>query len=136
MIQALPLKEMEPDQDISEYIEIGDGGRKETDVTVDILCTVEPVIDGDILFNCNFSVAKGAEMDIDDGTYSCFICQDFDPHSFNRASDLIRHSVSKHKQYPDKANITNLTRSTNLTLDQPRLMKFYGVVMDSTARKA
>jgi len=44
-------------------------------------------------------------MDIEDSTYSCFICQDFDPHSFNRASDLIGHSVSKHKQYPDKAKL-------------------------------
>jgi len=42
-------------------------------------------------------------MDIDDGTYSCFICQDSDPHSFNRASDLIRHAVSKHKQYPEQS---------------------------------
>jgi len=72
-------------------------------VTVDILCTIEPVIDGDIMFNCNFRTAKGEVMDIEDSTYSCFICQDFDPYSFNRASDLIRHSVSKHKQYLDKA---------------------------------
>jgi len=103
MIQALPLEKIEPDQDHSECIRIEDVGREETDVTVDILCTIEPVIDGDILFNCNFSAAKGKEMDIEDGTYSCFICQDFDPHFFNRARDLIRHSVSKHKQYPNKA---------------------------------
>jgi len=42
-------------------------------------------------------------MDRDDGTYSCYICQDTGPHSFNWASDLIRHSVSKHKQYPEQA---------------------------------
>jgi len=116
MIQAIPLEEVKQELDQSGDVKIEDGGREETNVTVDILCTVEHVIDGDILFNCNFSVAKGEAMDIDDGTYSCFIFQDFDPHSFNRASDLIRHTVSKHKQYPEQAkhNKPYLTDASDL----------------------
>jgi len=82
---------------------IEDCEREEKNVIVDTLCTIEPVINGDILFNCNFSASRSEVMDTEDSTYSCFICQDFDPHSFDRASDLISHSVSKHKQYPDKA---------------------------------
>jgi len=103
MIQSMPLVKMEPDQDISEYMKIEDTGMKETDVTSNALCAVEPVVNNDILFNCDFSAAVSKRMDIDDGTYSCFICQDTDPHSFNRASDLIRHSVSKPEQYPEQA---------------------------------
>jgi len=68
MIQAPPLEEIKPDQDHSECMKIEDGGREETDETVDTLCTIEPVNDGDILFNCNFSTAKGEAMDTEDGT--------------------------------------------------------------------
>jgi len=102
MIQALPLEEIELDQDLSECMKIEDAGMKE-DVISDVPCAVEPVINNNILSYCDFSAAKGQVMDIKDSTYSYFLCQDFDPHAFNRASDLICHSVSKHKQYPEQA---------------------------------
>jgi len=97
------LVKTEPDLEHSEYMKIEENGMKETYVTGDVLGTVEPVFDNDVQFNCDFSAEVSKRMDSDDGTYSCFVCQDTDPHSFNRASDLIRHSVSKHKQYPEQA---------------------------------
>jgi len=80
------LEEIEPDKAQAECKKITDCGRGERDVTVDTLCTIEPVIDGDIMFNCDFSASKNKVMDTDE-----FTC------------DIIRHSVSKHRQYPDKA---------------------------------
>jgi len=95
---------MKQDQAPPECKETEDGGSGERGVAIDTSCTNEHVINDDILFDCNCSVTRErGVMDSDDFTYSCFVCQKVDPHSFIRASDLIRHSVSKHRQYPDKA---------------------------------
>jgi len=88
----------ERERGLKRECESGDGCTFKDDTYVNGI-----FVNNNVLCDYNFSASKSKPSELVEYVYSCFVCKNVDPHSFNHASDLIRHSVSNHKLYPDKA---------------------------------